>query len=153
MLQWMEGGVDHHALLRAAPQTFAHGWTDSPIAVLAWMRQKFQEFTPMARVPEDAIDRDQILTATSLYWFTGSTGTSSWPMYEGLGDGGFAWPKGQGKVPTGVYGGGSALMRKLAARENTVVHWPEGNPGNHFVAMEVPEAHVADIRAFFAKVR
>ncbi|WP_207921427.1 hypothetical protein [Micromonospora sp. KC721] len=56
-------------------------------------------------------------------------------------------------MPSGVYGGGSALMRRLAERDNTIIHWPEGNPGGHFVAMEVPEAHAADIRAFFGKLR
>ncbi|NEE02267.1 epoxide hydrolase family protein [Phytoactinopolyspora halotolerans] len=149
MQQWMTGGVDHHTLLRAAPQTFAHAWQDSPVALLSWMLQKFNEFTPMADVPEDVIDRDHILTNVCLYWFTGTVGSSSWPMYEGLGKDGFAWPTGQDLVPTGVYGGGSALMRRLAERDNRVVHWPEGNPGNHFVAMEVPDAHAADIRAFF----
>ncbi len=41
-------GVDHHALLRAAPQTFAYGWHDSPAAALAWMVHKFHEFNPPA---------------------------------------------------------------------------------------------------------
>lgn len=146
---WSSGGVDHHTLLREAPQTFAHGWNDSPVALLAWMVQKFTEFTPMADAPEDVMDLDHILTNVSLYWFTQTTGSSSWPMYNGLVDGGFGWPKGQNLVPTGVYAGGSALMRRLAERDNIVVHWPEGNPGNHFVAMEEPQAHAADIRAFF----
>jgi hypothetical protein len=145
----MGSGVDHHTLLRAAPQTFAYGWHDSPVALLAWMLEKFQEFTPMADVPEDVMDRDHILTNVSLYWFTGTSGSSSWPMYEGLQDGGFVWPTGQDKVPTGVYSGGPALFRRLAERYNTIVHWPEDNPGNHFVAMEEPGAHAADIRAFF----
>jgi epoxide hydrolase len=149
ILQWMGSGVDHHTLLRAAPQTFAYGWHDSPVALLAWMLEKFQEFTPMADVPEDVMDRDHILTNVSLYWFTGTSGSSSWPMYEGLQDGGFVWPTGQDKVPTGVYSGGPALFRRLAERHNTIVHWPEDNPGNHFVAMEEPGAHAADIRAFF----
>ncbi len=151
MQQWMTGGVDHHTLLRAAPQTFAHAWHDSPVALLAWMLQKFREFTPMADVPEDVMNRDHVLTNVSLYWFTGTSGSSSWPMYEGLGDDGFAWPTGQKAVPTGVYGGGSALMRRLAERNNTILHWPEANPGNHFVAMEVPDVHAADIRTFFGK--
>lgn len=154
MTRWAEGGVDHHALLREAPQTFAYGWHDSPVALLAWMVQKFHEFTPSAELPEHAIDLDHVLTNTSLYWFTGTTGTSSWPMYEGLRPGGgFAWPRGQDEVPSGVYSGGPALLRRLAERHNRIVHWPEGNPGDHFVAMEVPEAHAADVRAFFAKVR
>ncbi|MFD4355289.1 epoxide hydrolase family protein [Nocardia sp. NPDC058518] len=150
MQQWMTGGVDHHALLRAAPHTFALGWNDSPVALLAWMMQKFQEFTPMAELAEDVIDRDHLLTNIALYWFTQTTGTSSWPMYDGLRDGGFGWPTDQNLVPTGVYGGGSPLMRKLADHGNKITHWPSGNPGNHFVAMEEPAAHVADIRTFFA---
>lgn len=155
MQQWMSGGVDHHALLRAAPQTFAYAWNDSPAGLLAWMIQKFKEFAFMVSTPEQAIDRDLILTNASLYWFTDTAGTSSWPMYERMtvaGDGSFVWPKGQKRVPSGVYGGGSALMRRLAERDNTIVHWPEGNPGNHFVAMEVPQTHAADIRAFFGKL-
>jgi pimeloyl-ACP methyl ester carboxylesterase len=156
MQQWMSGGVDHHALLRAAPQTFAYAWHDSPVGLLAWMMQKFKEFSFLVPTPEQAIARDHLLTNVSLYWFTGTSGSSSWPMYERLtiaDDGGFAWPKGQTRVPSGVYGGGSALMRRLAERDNTIVWWPEQNPGGHFVAMEVPVMHAADIRAFFDKVR
>jgi hypothetical protein len=62
------------------------------------------------------------------------------------------WPAGQKAVPSGVYGGGPALFRRLAERDNTIVHWPDGNPGGHFVAMEEPAAHAADIRAFFETV-
>ncbi|MEU8898477.1 epoxide hydrolase [Nocardia sp. NPDC048505] len=154
MQQWMSGGVDHHALLGAAPQTFAHAWTDSPVGLLAWFTQKFDEFTPLADRAEDVIERDHLLTNLSLYWFTNTLASSSWPMYEGLGaDGGFGWPVGQKLVPTGVYAGGSALMRRLAEQDNHIAHWPEGNTGNHFLAMEVPDQHVADIGAFFAKVR
>ncbi|WP_280232638.1 epoxide hydrolase family protein [Nocardia cyriacigeorgica] len=152
MQQWMTGGVDHHTLLRAAPQTFAHAWTDSPVGLLAWMMQKLHEFTPMAERVEDVIDRDHLLVNIALYWFTDTAGTSSWPMYNGLGEDGFDWPKGQRLVPTGTYGGSSALMRRLAEKDNDIVHWPEGNPGNHFVAMEEPDMHVADIREFFGKI-
>ncbi|PXX68905.1 pimeloyl-ACP methyl ester carboxylesterase [Nocardia tenerifensis] len=152
MQQWMTG-VNHHTLLHAAPQTFAHAWTDSPVGLLGWLMHKFNEFAPLAEQAEDVIDRDHLLTNISLYWFTNTAASSSWPMYNGLGDNGFAWPKGQKLVPTGVYGGGSALMLRLAQRDNDIVHWPEGNTGNHFVAMELPLMHVADIRAFFAKVR
>ncbi|SCG79398.1 Pimeloyl-ACP methyl ester carboxylesterase [Micromonospora echinaurantiaca] len=150
MQQWMSGGVDHHALLRAAPQTFAYAWQDSPVGLLAWLVQKFKEFTVTADTPEQAIARDQILANATLWWLTGTAGTSSWFMYDNTS---FAWPKGQARVPSGVYGGGPALIRRLAERHNTIIHWPEGNPGGHFVAMEVPQAHAADIRTFFGKLR
>ncbi|SHF81067.1 hypothetical protein [Streptoalloteichus hindustanus] len=51
-----------HSLLRVAPRTFSHGWHDSPVGLLAWMAQKFQEFTVTVDLPEKAIDRDLILT-------------------------------------------------------------------------------------------
>ncbi|MBE1583160.1 epoxide hydrolase family protein [Nonomuraea angiospora] len=146
---WMNG-VDHHGLLRAAPATFAYGWHDSPVAALAWMTQKFKEFTVAAKTPEEVIDRDLFLTNVSLYWLTGTFGTSSWPYYESTG---FGWPKGQKVVPTGVYSGPPGI-RRLAERHNTILHWPEDNTaGHHFVAMEQPGRFAADLRAFFAKVR
>ncbi len=147
IMSWGDAGVDHHKLLCAAPQTFAYGWHDSPVALLAWMMQKLKEFAFTTELAEDVIELDHILTNVSLYWFTGTAGTSSWPMYDGLREGGgFAWPKGQKAVPSGLYGGGIPLFRRLADRDNTIIHWPEGNPGNHFIAMEYPDAHAADIR-------
>ncbi|WP_433563350.1 epoxide hydrolase family protein [Nocardia sp. CA-151230] len=152
LMQKWQSGVNHHVLLRQAPQTFAHAWTDSPVGLLAWLVHKFDEFSPLADQLEDAVDRDQLLTNVSVYWFSDTAATSSWPMYNGLGDHGFAWPSGQKLVPVGVYAGGSPLMRRLADRDNTIVHWPEGNTGNHFLAMDVPRAHVADIQACFGKI-
>ncbi|WP_066942463.1 epoxide hydrolase family protein [Microtetraspora fusca] len=149
--QWAGGSnVDHHALLRTAPQTFAYGWHDSPVAALAWMMQKFEDFNTAEQPADELIDRDLILSNASLYWFTGTFGSSSWPYYDSTG---FGWPEGQKAVPTGVYSGPPGL-RRLAERHNTVLHWPLDNPGrHHFVAMERPDAVAADIRAFFDRVR
>ncbi|MFI7272703.1 epoxide hydrolase family protein [Streptomyces sp. NPDC049879] len=146
---WVNG-VDHHALLRAAPRTFAHGWHDSPVAALAWMAQKFHEFSMGARPADRMVGRDRFLANLSLYWFTDTFGTSSWPMYTTTGLG---WPEGQKAVPTGVYSGAPGI-RRLAERHNTVVHWPEGNTsGHHFVALSDPGPYAADLRAFFRLVR
>ena len=146
---WMHG-VDHHALLRAAPQTFSYGWQDSPVAALAWMLQKFHDFSTSDRPIHEVIDRDLFLTNLSVYWFTGTFGSSSWPMYDSTG---FAWPQGQNVAPTGVYSGPPGI-RRLAERHNTIVHWPEDNPAaHHFVAMDRPDALAADMATFFSKVR
>ncbi|MEV5748958.1 epoxide hydrolase [Actinoallomurus sp. NPDC052308] len=152
---WLQGqdwmnGVDHHALLRAAPQTFTYGWHDSPVAALAWMAQKFHEFNASGKPLEQVIDQDLFLTNVSLYRFTGTFGTSAWPYYDSTG---FGWPEGQTVVPTGVYSGPPGI-RRLAERHNTILHWPEDNPGgHHFIAMDQPDHLAADMRAFFAKVR
>ncbi|MBP2335104.1 pimeloyl-ACP methyl ester carboxylesterase [Saccharothrix coeruleofusca] len=142
-------GVDHHALLRAAPQTFAYGWHDSPAGALAWMVQKFKEFNASGKPLEEVISRDQILTNTSVYWFTGTFGSSAWPYYDSSG---FAWPQGVPGVPTGVYSGPPGI-RRLAERHTRVVHWAEDNPGgHHFTAMDQPDHLAADIREFFGAV-
>ncbi|WP_020663066.1 epoxide hydrolase family protein [Amycolatopsis benzoatilytica] len=144
---WMNG-VDHHQLLRTAPQTFAYGWNNSPVGALAWMAQKFHEFNASGK-PWDKM-LDAFLTNLSIYWFTGTFGTSSWSFYS---KDGFAWPRGQKKAPTGVYSGTPGI-RRLAARESEIVHWPTDNPaGHHFIAMDQPEAYAADLKRFTATVR
>jgi epoxide hydrolase len=61
------------------PQTLAYGLTDSPAGQLAWIAEKFREWTDSAEVPEDAVDRDQLLTNVMLYWLTATAGSSaSW---------------------------------------------------------------------------
>ncbi|WP_281898685.1 epoxide hydrolase family protein [Phytohabitans aurantiacus] len=143
-------GVDHHGLLRAAPQTFAYGWHDSPAAALAWMLQKFHDFNTAGEPLDKVLDRDALLTNLSLYWFTDTFGTSSWPMYDSKVS---AWPQGQKAVPTGVFSGPPGI-RRLAERHNTIVHWPQTNTArHHFVAMESPTVMAADMAEFFAKVR
>lgn len=146
---WMSG-VDHHALLRAAPQTFSYAWNDSPAGALAWMMQKFGEFNASGRPLDETLDRDLVLTNLSIYWFTQTFGSSAWPYYDSTG---FAWPTGQTAAPTGVYSGPPGI-RRLAEKHNRIVHWPTDNPGvHHFIAMERPVQLADDIAAFFAKVR
>ena len=40
--------------------------------------------TPPAALPEDAVDRDQLLTNVSIYWFTGAGASSAHATYEGM---------------------------------------------------------------------
>jgi len=105
------------------------------------MTQKLHEF---GRAP---LDRDLVLTNLSLYWFTKTFGTSSWPMYETTES---TWPQRQKAVPTGVYSGPPGI-RRLAERHNTIVHWPEDNPAaHHFVTMQRPAELAADMHRFFS---
>ena len=135
MQQWMSGGVDHHALLRAAPQTFAYAWHDSPVGAAGLADAEVQGVHHHGATARAGHRPGPVLTNVSLYWFTGTSGSSSWPMYD------------KTAVSPGRRGSGGAVrrvrgppaIRRLAERDNTIVHWPEGNPGSHFVAMEVPE--------------
>jgi len=44
-------------------------------------------------------------------------------------------------------------LRHLAEQTNNIVQWTEFDRGGHFPAMEEPDLLVADIRAFFGKIR
>ena len=104
-------------------------------------------------LPEDAIDRDRILTNVSLYWFTGTAGSSANLYYETLHDPDAKKPKARNTVPTGVAVSltQDVTIRRWAERENNIVHWTEFDHGGHFAALEVPEFLVDDMRKFFRK--
>ncbi|GAA1764045.1 hypothetical protein [Streptomonospora arabica] len=55
--RWSTAGLDHHALLRRGPQTFAYGWNDSPAALLGWLVHRFQKFSMAAEPLDEVIDR------------------------------------------------------------------------------------------------
>jgi pimeloyl-ACP methyl ester carboxylesterase len=60
------------------PQTISYALTDSPAGQLAWIVEKFKEWTdPRASLPEDAVSRDLILTDVSVYWLTGTAGSAA----------------------------------------------------------------------------
>ena len=106
----------------------------------------------MLAVPEDAVDRDLMLTNVSVYWLTG-TATSAARLYK---EGRASWgqPAKRSQVPSGVaVFPGDFGVRAIAERENNVVHWSEFERGGHFPAMEVPDLLVGDVRAFFRGLR
>jgi pimeloyl-ACP methyl ester carboxylesterase len=121
-----QGTFIHLAVNSSRPQTFSYGWHDSPVAQLAWLAEKYKDFS-VVELPEDAVDRDQMLTSVTLFWLTGTSGSSTWPYYEGTVEGGAGGLALQGRstVPTGVYSGG---IRRIAERDHHIVHWPETVP-------------------------
>jgi pimeloyl-ACP methyl ester carboxylesterase len=145
-------GYDHIQATR--PKTLAYALTDSPVGQLAWIVEKFKEWVdPASALPEDAISRDHILTNVSLYWFSGTAGSSANLYYETLHDPAAKKRKVRNKVPTGVALSltQDVTIRRWAERENNIVHWTEFDHGGHFAALEVPKLLVDDMREFFRK--
>jgi pimeloyl-ACP methyl ester carboxylesterase len=134
------------------PQTLAYGLTDSPIGQLAWIVEKFKEWTDAANdLPHEAVDRDTLLTDISIYWFTATGGQSSHLCYETAHDPAARAPKERGTVPTGVLVALTAdiAIRRFAERDHNVVQWSESELGGHFFALEQPQLLVDDVRMFF----
>lgn len=172
-----EDGTGYLAIQSSRPQTLAYGLTDSPVAQLAWIVEKFHEWTdPCKALPHDAVDRDQLLTNVSLYWFTGSGASTAHAVYDGMkawrefaaqqanagswgddsggdsgDDGGWETPAGP---PTGVaVFAADTTIRSLLDPSGSIAHWTEHDSGGHFAAMEVPDLLVDDLRTFFRPLR
>jgi pimeloyl-ACP methyl ester carboxylesterase len=153
MRQFQADGLGYLQLQTTRPQTVAYALTDSPAAQLAWIAEKFKEWTdPKADLPEDAVDRDQLLTNVSLYWFTGTGASAAQFLYEAAHGG--DWP-GPSDVPQGwaVFAAGDDLVRRLVDPDGKIGHWSEFGRGGHFAAMEAPDLLVQDVRAFFRALR
>jgi microsomal epoxide hydrolase len=133
------------------PLTLSYGLTDSPVGQLAWIVEKFREWTDSAKVPEDAVDRDQLLTNVSIYWLTGTAGSSAQLYYEDAGNLRRARPPAV-EVPVGVAVFPRDIflpVRALADRDlPDIRQWTEFDQGGHFAAMEQPELLVDDVRSF-----
>jgi pimeloyl-ACP methyl ester carboxylesterase len=136
------------------PQTLAFGLHDSPVGQLAWIIEKYKEWTdPSADLPEDAVDRDLLLTNVSLYWFTGTAGSSANLYWEAAHDPSAWAPKEKSVVPLGVALGVTDItVRRFAERDTPVVHWTELTAGGNFLSAEQPKLYVDDVRAFFAEL-
>jgi microsomal epoxide hydrolase len=140
----------YNLLQGTRPLSVAAALTDSPVGQLAWIAERFAEWTD----PAGSIDRDQLLTDVAVYWFTRTAGTSAQLYWETRHSPGFGeWSP---TVPTGVAVFPHEIVpttRRVMAEAVDLVHWSEFDRGGHFPAMEVPELLVDDLRAFLRHVR
>lgn len=132
------------------PLTASYGLIDSPIAQLAWITEKFKDWTdPKAELPDDAFDRDRLLTNISIYWFTGTALSSANAYYERFHDASAWAPKERSTVPTAVaVFTTDVAIRRFAEKTDTIVRWTEFERGGHFAAMEAPDLLLGDVREF-----
>jgi pimeloyl-ACP methyl ester carboxylesterase len=139
---WQNMGA-FNQLQSQQPQTLAHALADSPAGLLGWNSQLLG--------PE--LDDDFVLTNTTLYWLTGTTGSSTRLYFENARAA--QAPGGPTTVPLGVaMGGGDFIsIRRFADRDHAaIVHWKRYERGSHFAAHLEPEQLAGDVRDFFGLV-
>jgi pimeloyl-ACP methyl ester carboxylesterase len=129
------------AIQNTRPQTMAYGLTDSPILQLAWIAEKFHDWT------ERPVDRDRLLTTVSLYWFTASGASAAHTLYEQAHSADWGSPP---AVPQAyaVFGADETARKLIPVPEGT--RWTEFPHARHFPALEAPADVAADLRAFFS---
>lgn len=145
---WTEraGYAKHQA---TGPQTIGYALVDSPVGQLAWILEKFAEWSDTDDSPFETMPRDRVLDNVTLYWLT-RTGASAARIYAE--SHGALDPALRVDVPTAVtrYPAdiSSHCPRPWAEqRYRRLVRWSEPDVGGHFPSLEVPEVFIADLRA------
>ncbi|AQU68273.1 epoxide hydrolase family protein [Streptomyces niveus] len=152
---WGASEGAYAAMHRTKPQTAAFGLTDSPAGLAAWIVEKMWAWSACGGVVERAFTKDEILTNVTLYWLTGTIG-SSMRMY---GANGAIAPAQLGRrveVPSGFSLFPGDIVRPPRAwleRTANVARVTEPERGGHFAAFEEPELYAEELRAFFRPYR
>jgi pimeloyl-ACP methyl ester carboxylesterase len=170
MRRWRTEEAGYSLIQGTRPQTLAYALTDSPTGLAAWIAEKFYVWTDHDGDLETAVHRDDLLTAITLYWATG-TNASSLQVYSEWGFG--VAPELRSQlypltpagveprpldapiaVPAGVAMFHVRYPRRFVERAYADLRrFTEMPRGGHFPALEQPELLVGELRKFFRDLR
>jgi pimeloyl-ACP methyl ester carboxylesterase len=135
------------------PQTIGYSLVDSPVGLLAWILDKFAEWTDTEDSPFETISRDRVLDNVTLYWLT-RTGASSARIYYESHDS--LDPELRVDVPAAIttYPRDIEKYPRPWAQERfrQIVRWRAPDSGGHFPSLETPEFFVDDLQQGLAAV-
>ncbi|MEZ8824727.1 epoxide hydrolase family protein [Vibrio amylolyticus] len=150
----MEDG--YRTLQATRPQTLSYAMQDNPVAIAAWIVEKFYSWSDLDDGDIESVhSKDDMLTNIMIYVATGTFNSSTWIYYGRREEGGRILGENGSRVevPTGA-----ALFpketlawppRKYSERMYNIKSWTVMERGGHFAAMEQPKALMADIQQFF----
>ncbi|MGW3623665.1 epoxide hydrolase family protein [Streptomyces sp. NPDC000880] len=158
--QWTEETRDfwHHRAAYAKqqatrPQTIGYSLVDSPVGLLAWILDKFAEWSDTEDSPFETISRDRILDDVTLYWLTRTGASSARIYYESHNS---LDPELRVDVPSAItmYPRDIEKSPRTWAQERyrQIVRWRSPETGGHFPSLEVPEYFVKDLQEGLAAV-
>jgi pimeloyl-ACP methyl ester carboxylesterase len=139
---WEEKGA-FNVLQAQQPQTLAHALSDSPAGLLGWLDQLLGE----------DLDDDFVLTNASIYWFTGTAGSSIRLYFENARSGYHPSEPTTTPIALAMAEGDFKSIRRFCERDHeNIVSWKQldAPARGHYTAHTATEALAADIRRFFA---
>ncbi|MFJ2672131.1 epoxide hydrolase [Streptomyces sp. NPDC087525] len=135
------------------PQTIGYSLVDSPVGLLAWILDKFAEWTDTEDSPFETISRDSLLDDVTLYWLTRTGASAARIYYESHNS---LDPGLRVDVPSAisVYPRDIEKCPRAWAQERyrQIVRWRSPETGGHFPSLEVPGYFVRDLREGLAAV-
>lgn len=160
LAEFQQHEIGYQAIQKTRPQTLAYGLHDSPAGLAGWILEKFRQWSDHDRANPmgvfDAFTLDELCTNLTIYWVTGTIGSSCRLYYETIGpDRTSAGP--QVTVPSGCALFPFELYRPprawAEARYTDIRQWTKMARGGHFAALEAPGLLVSDVQSFFRMVR
>jgi epoxide hydrolase len=137
----------------ARPQTIGYSLVDSPVGLLAWILDKFAEWSDTADSPFETISLDRFLDNVTLYWLTRTGASSARIYYESHLS---LDPELRVDVPSAitVYPWDIEKCPRPWAqhRYRQIVRWTSPERGGHFPSLEVPDHFVKDLQEGLAAV-
>ncbi|MFE6719545.1 epoxide hydrolase [Streptomyces albidoflavus] len=129
------------------PQTIGYALVDSPVGLLAWILDKFAEWSDTEDSPFETISRDRLLDNVTLYWLTRTGASAARIYYESHNS---VDPALRVDVPAAV----TMYPRDIEKtprpwaeqRYRRIVRWRTPEAGGHFPSLEVPGYFVQDLR-------
>ncbi|MCA2207597.1 epoxide hydrolase family protein [Nocardia rosealba] len=135
------------------PQTIGYSLVDSPVGLLAWILDKFAEWSDTDDTPFETIPMDRILDDVTLYWLTRTGASAARIYYESHAS---LDPDLRVDVPSAItmYPADIEKCPRPWAQQRyrRIVRWTEPPTGGHFPSLEVPEYFVDDLRQGLAAV-
>lgn len=135
------------------PQTTGYALVDSPVGLLAWILDKFAEWSDTEDSPFETISRDRVLDNVTLYWLTRTGASAARIYYESHNS---LDPELRVDVPAAITMYPRDIDRTprpwAQERYRNIVRWRSPEAGGHFPSLEMPGLFVADLREGLAAV-
>jgi pimeloyl-ACP methyl ester carboxylesterase len=152
--------VAYSRMQATRPQTVAHGLSDSPAGLAAWIVDLFRAFSDCDGDVESTFSREQLLTNLTIYWVTSTIASSMRPYYDyehaettPPADIRIHVPSGFAVFADSYRPGSTRTPRELAEHTFHITRWTEMPRGGHFAALEEPHLLAHEIREFFRPLR
>ncbi|KAJ3840916.1 epoxide hydrolase domain-containing protein [Lentinula raphanica] len=157
-MQWfLKAESGYSQIQRTKPQTVSYALLDSPIGMLAWIREKMQ----LATEESYNWDTDTVITWTMLYLISGSAGHAriyKEAMSETDGTTFVLGSRISNEVAVGVSSfpkdvGYATKWWAEATLAEKIVTWRENDKGGHFPSVECPDALISDVLEWVKAVK
>lgn len=140
------------AIQQTRPQSVAFGLSDSPVMQLAWIVEKFFEWSdPSDRQSLLEQSRTLLLTIASVYWFGGG-GAGAAELLWTIAHSPASWGQ-RGDQPVGYAAFGEEPLQRRVLDPAGTAFWRSHPSGGHFPAITATAALGSDVVDFFRQIR